>query len=137
MPTKLTIEEMNKIARKKQGKCLAETYVNNRTKLIWECSKGHRWKATPANIKREKWCPYCKGKYKTIKDIHKLAQEHGGKCQSPTYTNSITKLKWQCANGHIWRTTPFSVKQHSWCPVCAKEKRKLKGGLGIEPSPCP
>ena len=37
----LTIEEMQKLAEKKGGKCLSTEYVNNRTKLKWQCSEGH------------------------------------------------------------------------------------------------
>jgi len=57
---RLTIKEMVAIANKKNGKCLSENYVNNNTKLKWECEEGHRWIAIPNNIKTGQWCPYCK-----------------------------------------------------------------------------
>jgi hypothetical protein len=58
---KLTIEEMQKIANGRNGKCLSETYVNSKTNLLWECEKGHRWTAEPNRIKIQKsWCPICK-----------------------------------------------------------------------------
>ena len=56
---KLTIEEMRMLASVKGGKCLSNDYVNLKTKLIWECSKGHTWEATPANIKKGSWCRIC------------------------------------------------------------------------------
>jgi len=55
MPKKLTIEEMQRIAESRGGKCLSEKYINNRTKLKWQCEKGHIWEAAP----RRSWCPYC------------------------------------------------------------------------------
>ena len=56
----LTIEEMRTIAKSHGGKCLSNKYVNAFTKLEWECSKGHRWMATPNHIKnRGTWCPQC------------------------------------------------------------------------------
>ena len=56
---RLTIEEMQKIAEKKGGKCISTNYVNAKTKLIWECNIGHTWRAIPANIKKGHWCPIC------------------------------------------------------------------------------
>jgi hypothetical protein len=53
------IEEMNKIAESRGGKCLSTIYLNANHNLEWECIKGHRWKATPKNIKRGTWCQKC------------------------------------------------------------------------------
>ena len=61
---KLTIEEMQKIAAEKGGKCLSNAYVNLYTKLTWECSEGHIWEATPANIKKGSWCQTCQSSTK-------------------------------------------------------------------------
>ena len=56
-----TIEEYRALAKKKGGKCLSRKYKNCKTKLEWECDKGHSWEATPSAIKHSKrWCPYCK-----------------------------------------------------------------------------
>jgi hypothetical protein len=55
----VTIENMQKLAETKYGKCLSEAFVNVKTKLKWECSSGHIWEATPNNIKTGKWCPEC------------------------------------------------------------------------------
>jgi hypothetical protein len=56
---KLTIEEMQELARQKKGKCLSKVYVNNKTKLKWQCSEKHIWDATPHKIKQGRWCPTC------------------------------------------------------------------------------
>jgi hypothetical protein len=62
---KLTIEEMQKIAESRGGKCLSEVYVDTETKLIWQCDRGHCWKAMPLNIKYNKsWCPVCNNRVK-------------------------------------------------------------------------
>jgi very-short-patch-repair endonuclease len=55
----LTINEMQKIAKSKNGKCLSINYINSHTKLLWECEFQHKWMANPTNIKSGKWCPYC------------------------------------------------------------------------------
>ena len=57
--TKGTIKEMQRIARKRGGKCLSDTYVNNQTKLLWECAAGHQWEAIPNSIKSGTWCTHC------------------------------------------------------------------------------
>jgi hypothetical protein len=43
----------------KGGLLLSSKYINCKTNLSWQCTKGHQWEATWDNIKREKWCPYC------------------------------------------------------------------------------
>ena len=43
----LTIKEMQAIAQSREGRCLSRHYANNKSPLLWECSQGHRWEATP------------------------------------------------------------------------------------------
>ncbi len=119
----LTIQDMQKLAKNKKGKCLSKKYVTARSKLKWECQKGHNWKAIPDAIKRGSWCPYCAGKHITISDLQKNAKERGGKCLSKQYINAHTKLKWKCKNGHIWYARPNSIRSGQWCPICAKIRR--------------
>jgi hypothetical protein len=119
MPKKLTIKDMQKVADKKGGRCLSATYVNNRTKLLWECTKGHQWQATPDHIKSGEWCPVCVGQVKgTIEGMQQIATQHGGKCLSKSYFDAMTKLRWQCEKGHQWEAIPHSIRRGSWCPVC-------------------
>ena len=56
---KLTIEQMREYAGNKNGKCLSEKYIDNKTKLKWQCSEGHIWEARPSDIMRGKWCRIC------------------------------------------------------------------------------
>ena len=53
------IDEMQSIAKERDGKCLSEKYINTATKLKWMCSKGHTWEAVPDAVKRGTWCPAC------------------------------------------------------------------------------
>jgi len=56
-----TIEDMQTLAENRGGKCISPVYVNNKTKLNWECSLGHGWSATPGNVKNHgSWCPHCR-----------------------------------------------------------------------------
>lgn len=56
---KSTIEEIREIAESKKGKCLSETYIDDRTKLLFECEVGHIFLARPHTIKKGHWCPVC------------------------------------------------------------------------------
>ncbi len=61
---KLTIEEMQAIAKERNGECLSEEYTNAFTKLMWKCEYGHTWSAKPYLIKNlNNWCPICKGSH--------------------------------------------------------------------------
>ena len=83
------IRDMHKLAEARGGKCLSSKYINNRTKLTWQCEKGHIWEATPHNIRNDHWCPECGGSKKlTLKDMHKLAENQG---EENVYRQSIRK----------------------------------------------
>ncbi len=110
---------MQHLARDRGGQCLSQKYIGTNSKLIWQCKEGHQWEAVPHNIKRGRWCPACaRMKYGTLEEMQRIATQRGGQCLSTEYTNSQTRLTWQCREGHQWRSIPESVKQGSWCPVC-------------------
>ena len=54
-----TIEDMQKIAENRDGECLSKEYINNDSKLTWQCKDGHQWEASPSRIKLGHWCPSC------------------------------------------------------------------------------
>lgn len=56
---KKTIEDMQKLAAERGGKCLSTSYQSVHKKLLWECAEGHRWKTVPAVVIRGNWCPDC------------------------------------------------------------------------------
>ena len=112
---------MREVALLRGGKCLSTQYVNENTKLKWQCEYGHVWESTPNKvIACKRWCHICGGsKKKSINDMHKLAKERGGKCLAPEYKGMKTKLKWQCSKGHTWEAEPTNVQTGSWCPKCS------------------
>ncbi len=117
---KNTIEQMQKIAEERGGKCLSTIYENAHKKLDWECSKGHQWSATAHGVKNHSnWCPICNGKQKlNIEEMVRIAKERGGYCLSKKYVNTRTKLEWECKNGHKWWSTPKSIRRGHWCSEC-------------------
>ena len=85
MSRKLSIEEMCQIAEKRGGKCLSETYLNNHAPLLWECKIGHRWEATPKNIKRGAWCHSCGGSMKLTIEEMRRSLRPGGSLVASSY----------------------------------------------------
>lgn len=117
---RLSIESMQHLAESRGGKCLSKIYKGNKTKLLWECSEGHQWNATPSHIKHSTWCPYCAGNTKlSIGQMQEIAKIRNGDCLSSNYVNAITKLQWRCSKGHLWMASPDKIKQGKWCPYCA------------------
>jgi len=60
----------------------------------------------------------------TIEEMSMLAESKGGKCISTSYVDSLTKLEWECKNGHRWKAIPSGVKQGYWCMKCGGSEKK-------------
>ena len=86
--SKYSIEDMQKLAESKGGKCLSKKYVNNETKLKWQCKEGHIWETTPSKIINSgRWCHICAGNLPlTIEEMHEIARERRGLCLSEATT---------------------------------------------------
>jgi hypothetical protein len=115
------IELFKKIAIERDGICLSDIYVNNKTKLRFQCKNNHIWEAKPHDIKFSKsWCPICSNSVKlTIEKMQEIAFNREGRCLSDTYVNSHSKLLWECKYGHQWMAKPCQVKNsNNWCPIC-------------------
>jgi hypothetical protein len=121
-----TIEEMREVALSRGGDCLSKEYHGAHKKLLWQCSKGHSWSASPTSVVSGSWCPECAGsKPNTLLQMQELARERGGSCLSSVYVNSKIKLRWRCSKKHEWEAIPLNVKNKgSWCPTCANQARR-------------
>jgi len=120
---KLTIKDMQKLARKKKGECLSNEYINACTKLKWRCEKGHVWEAKPTNIRGGRWCPRCTRVESALKRLQEIAKSKGGRCLSTDYVDVQTKLKWRCKKGHVWESRPTNIIKGHWCTQCAGLKK--------------
>ncbi len=58
-----------------------------------------------------------------FQEIQDIAAAKGGTCLSQQYKGAFAKLKWRCAKGHVWQTTPTAVKQGKWCWKCSYQVR--------------
>lgn len=126
---KRILNKIHQIAIQKGGRCLTNKYVSSVSKLVFQCGKGHIWKAVRSHIKKH-WCPVCANhvkpndkeyQKKALIRIQRFVEKYGGKCLSDKYINSETKMLFQCKNGHQWETKPILVTSCShWCPHCSK-----------------
>ena len=130
---KYTIKYAQTIAKERGGKCLSEEYVGIDINLEWECGICYyQWDATLGNvINHDSWCPKCAGNIKnTIEDARELAKKFNGKCLSEEYVNCISKLMWECQQGHVFLSSYNHVFRGSWCPYCKnKSEQKFREAM--------
>ena len=77
---RLSIEVAHKLAAKNGGKCLSKSYQNAKSHLLWQCGKGHKWKAIIGSIKfSDSWCPQCSSltQHDKLIDRNSLFQRRG------------------------------------------------------------
>ncbi|KKL86043.1 hypothetical protein LCGC14_1948640, partial [marine sediment metagenome] len=123
----LKIKDCVNRAIEMRGKCVSTEYINNRTKMLWECKNGHQWWAKFAHIKSGHWCRQCTHKVNSEKqklsngltDAIDFANSKNGKCLSKKYIGTHSHMSWKCECGHTWLATFANIKQGYWCPYCA------------------
>ena len=121
-----TIGDIRKLAESKGGKLLSEKYTGAHTPMKWQCSKGHQWMANAGHVKHHTWCPVCAQTAKhTIEEMHLIATLQKGMCLSKKIVNNTTKLKWKCANGHIWMAIPKTIVKGHWCARCSHKIKRI------------
>jgi hypothetical protein len=130
----LGIADMQEVAEHRGGRCLSDTYVNNATKLRWQCHDGHEWEARPSVVRSGHWCPQCAYRHRgTIDAMRALAAARGGECSSRAYQNHNDPLLFRCVRGHSFSATGMEVKSGVWCPTCGD--RDLPTRTNKSPSP--
>lgn len=134
---RFNLEDLKSLAAKKGGKCLAEKYKLSTVPIEWQCALGHKWLARTNSVRRGSWCSKCAGvERKGLDDLIELAKANGGECLSQSYQNSSTKLSWRCKAGHIFQSTPHTIRSGHWCSKCglveAAEKIKNESKATLE-----
>jgi hypothetical protein len=128
------------VAKSRGGLLLSKRYVGAKSPLLWRCSAGHTWKATPDCVKRGTWCRVCafkrngdrlrgrslpcsrmseEARAASLERIRGFAKQFGGVCLASSYENIATPVLWRCAEGHEWEARPYTVQNGHWCPSCS------------------
>ncbi len=53
-----------------------------------------------------------------LNQLQGIARDRGGELLSDRYLGDTTKLRFRCAQGHVWAAAPTHIKQAKWCPRC-------------------
>ena len=125
---KYTIDDMQKWAGKKGGRCISRKYDGAHHHLKWRCKRGHTWMAKPTNIMSGKWCPLCRNeklsaRFRTKNAIQKyrqVARKRGGVLLTrKAPRNQREHLQWRCRNGHVFWSKANNALNGRWCKKCA------------------
>jgi len=71
-------------------------------------------------------------KHYNIEFFRKIAETKEGICLSKNYSNSKTKLLFECKYGHQWYALPPNILKGHWCKICAIHKNANKQKDSIE-----
>jgi hypothetical protein len=141
---RLSIEVAHELAAKNGGKCLSKSYQNAKSHLLWQCGKGHKWKAIIGSIKfSDSWCPECSRAESHDKlrasrlasanvELHEVAKSKGGAWVAGEFKGVDHKLTWRCANGHEWKAKPWVIRSGSWCPECSTGRGERQSRVAFE-----
>lgn len=121
--------KVKKIIKENNGILVSGSYTYGYDdKIIIKCDRGHCWESRVQNILENHWCKRCgligrwnKNKI-TIEEINELVKSKQGRCISMNYTNSKTKLIFECNKGHQWGSLLGNIKKGSWCPKCSRNR---------------
>jgi hypothetical protein len=132
----LTHEALQAIVEKRGGLVLEEVApdpILGNAKFRLRCTNGHEWLTTGLAIHRGSWCLVCLGLEKgTIRQMHALAAEYGGRCLSAEYTNKAIALAWECEKGHRFEAAPVTLKRGAFCPYCIQRDGRDIGHFFLE-----
>lgn len=117
------------LAKSRKFKWVGEVFPKNtHTKTLWECKKGHKWKAHYNSIQQGNGCPYCYGIARKIeKDYHVLAESREFLWVGTVLPkNTFIKTTWQCTKGHKWKARYNDISGGSCCPFCSVTAKKME-----------
>jgi hypothetical protein len=129
---KYTLQEIQKFAKKHNLKLLSNNYLNNKSKLLWECVCGNQWYNSFNKIKQGRRCPKCAPKriHKArrifeLKKVKEYLDIYNISFSENEYINCKTFLNFKCINNHTFSSSYFILKKRKHkCPYCKKLKRK-------------
>ena len=126
------LEELQKYAARRGGKCLLEKAPTPpHAHIRWQCAKNHIWNGTLAAFSKGKWCPECaKSGRSFVEDMRILASQYGGQCLSEMHKRTSAPLLWRCKEGHEFLANAGTIRKRGiFCRTCHWAK---KSALSLE-----
>ena len=125
MSKKHTLEYIKKEVEKVPGyKLLSDTYKDNKTLILVECPKGHRFWPNYHNYSHGSRCPECAGiRSKTKEQAIALVEKINYKiliCNDIVKSDDVVEL--ECDIGHKYSTKWHNVTSGRECSVCSNNK---------------
>jgi len=119
------LETIRLFAKEKGGECLNKEYKDSKADLQFRCGEGHLFTLGMQTVKKGSWCPVCsriKKNEQYLINIKALVRKKGGECLSDVYTNTTTKLHFQCSEGHQWFAPSKEIIHGAWCLKCCNKR---------------
>lgn len=98
-------------------------YVNQRTKYLVDCGRGHSWHTNLNNLKGGNWCKYCVPHKLDIEEVREFLSKIGWILESKTYIDSSVPLKMKCSAGHTINKPFALIKNGRGCMECYNLRR--------------
>ena len=108
------------------GYCLiSATYKNNKTKLEYKCSEGHRGSISLHSFLTGQRCGRCYGNKKfEYGEVFSIFASKGFLLLEKNYINSQTLMQYLCPNKHKNKIRLSNFKVGWGCPDCSGNKKK-------------
>jgi len=127
------MKELRELAESRGGILLSNAYNGSGGDLWWSCSNPDHpsWHATPDNVIRSSWCPYCAGNASlSIKDLQSFGKTVDLNLVSKNYEGTKAAYKWKCKKGHIIERSKSNIVQSikrglNACTGCSGTNRKI------------
>ncbi|MGL1958894.1 MAG: hypothetical protein OCD00_16450, partial [Colwellia sp.] len=140
MPNKLTISDMQDLAKEKDFILLSKEYIGSRSPLSWKCKTCKLvFTRNQDQMKQKGGCPKCLGKlvYTTLKDVKVVAKEKGLECLATEFIDYDTNYAFRCGKMHDFSS---NLRGYLSCPICKKKRKitldKIKGYAAARGGTC-
>lgn len=118
MGKKLTYDSIKKSFEDEGYILLSTTYINTRTKLQYQCPKGHIHSNRFDTWSSGHRCPVCSGSKLHISIITEAFEKEGYTIIDTEYKNNATPINYVCPNGHTHKVSWGSWLEQVRCPYC-------------------
>ena len=118
------LAEISEEANKNGFTFISKKYMGHATRYKFKCTNDHLFTKRIKEFIARPLCYICyreKGRKEELEQILLIVKKHNGLFLSSKYTNSSTKLKFQCSEGHVWITNPSNIKKGNWCRICGRK----------------